>query len=104
MNRKRGETMGVNLESVKSVNTKANVHVKPKKKLLKQILSRYDLYLMLLLPMIWYIIFQYGPMYGLQIAFKEYVPIKGFLGSEWVGFDHFERFFSSYYFGRLLWN
>src|SRR5699024_1707467 len=60
--------------------------------------------LMLLLPLTWYIIFQYGPMYGLQIAFKDFNPAFGFVGSEWVGFEHFTRFFSSYYFGRLLWN
>lgn len=66
--------------------------------------KRYDLYLMVLLPMTWYIIFQYGPMYGLQIAFKDYFPIKGFLGSPWVGFENFHRFFSSYYFWRLIKN
>ncbi|MGP4039598.1 ABC transporter permease [Gracilibacillus sp. D59] len=75
-----------------------------RKKALKRFLSRYDLYLMLLLPIMWYMIFQYGPMYGLQIAFKDYNPVQGFLGSEWVGFENFTRFFSSYYFGRLLWN
>lgn len=75
-----------------------------KKRLWKQILRRYDLYLMLLLPMAWYVILMYGPMYGLQIAFKDYLPINGFLGSEWVGFEHFKRFFSSYYFWRLIKN
>ncbi|WP_228552406.1 ABC transporter permease [Gracilibacillus salitolerans] len=75
-----------------------------RKKALKRILSRFDLYLMLLLPISWYVIFQYGPMYGLQIAFKDYNPIQGFIGSEWVGLENFTRFFSSYYFGRLLWN
>lgn len=75
------------------------------KVILKQVIKRYDLYLMLLLPLLWYIIFQYGPMYGLQIAFKDFNPALGFMGgSDWVGFEHFERFFSSYYFGRLLWN
>lgn len=68
------------------------------------IAKRYDLYLMLLLPITWYIIFQYVPMYGLQIAFKDFNPAFGFLGSEWVGFEHFERFFDSYYFGRIIWN
>ena len=71
---------------------------------LKRMKSRYDLYLMLLLPILWYAVFQYGPMYGLQIAFKDFHPAKGILGSEWVGFENFDRFFSSYYFGRLLWN
>ena len=73
-------------------------------RLLRQMAKRYDLYLMLLLPMAWYLIFHYGPLYGLQIAFKNFNPGKGILGSPWVGFDHFERFFDSYYFGRLLWN
>lgn len=75
-----------------------------RRRLLIQIAKRYDLYLMLLLPVAWYLIFHYGPMYGLQIAFKNFNPGKGILGSSWVGFEHFERFFNSYYFERLLWN
>lgn len=71
---------------------------------LKSITSRYDLYLMLLLPIAWYLIFHYGPMYGVQIAFKDFSPAKGIIGSPWAGFAHFERFFDSYYFWRLLWN
>lgn len=71
---------------------------------LKRAAQRWDLYVMLLLPLAWYVIFQYVPMYGLQIAFRDYFPNKGFLGSPWVGFKHFERFFSSYYFWRLLRN
>jgi putative aldouronate transport system permease protein len=59
---------------------------------------------MLLIPLAWYVIFQYGPMYGLQIAFKDFNPAKGIAGSEWIGFENFDRFFSSYYLGRLLWN
>lgn len=78
--------------------------VKKSKKGWKNISKRYDLYLMLLIPLAWYIIFQYVPMYGLQIAFKDFNPAFGFLGSEWVGFEHFERFFDSYYFGRIIWN
>ncbi|KIL39481.1 sugar ABC transporter permease [Gordoniibacillus kamchatkensis] len=72
--------------------------------LYKSIVSRYDLYLMLLVPIVWYLVFHYGPMYGLQIAFKNFVPTKGILGSKWVGLDNFERFVQSYYFWRLLWN
>ena len=74
------------------------------RRLCRRILVRYDLYLMLLIPVAWYLIFQYGPMYGVQIAFKNFQPAKGIVGSPWVGVDNFERFFSSYYFGRLLWN
>ncbi|WP_256992218.1 sugar ABC transporter permease [Paenibacillus sp. XY044] len=74
------------------------------RRLWSQMAKRYDLYLMLLVPIAWYLIFHYGPLYGLQIAFKNFNPAKGIIGSSWVGFDHFERFFDSYYFGRLLWN
>jgi len=74
------------------------------RQLWRRILVRYDLYLMLLLPLTWYIVFQYLPMYGLQIAFKDFNPARGILGSDWVGIEHFERFFSSYYFNRLIWN
>jgi putative aldouronate transport system permease protein len=73
-------------------------------KLWKRMVSKYDLYLMLLLPVAWYIIFKYIPMYGLQIAFKDFSAAQGIWGSEWVGWTHFDRFFSSYYFWDLLWN
>ncbi|NQX48017.1 sugar ABC transporter permease [Paenibacillus tritici] len=76
----------------------------PGRRLIRQIARRYDLYLMLLIPITWYLVFHYGPLYGLQIAFKNFNPGKGILGSSWVGFEHFQRFFDSYYFWRLLWN
>lgn len=69
-----------------------------------RILLRYDLYLLLLFPILWYVVFKYYPMYGLQIAFKDYSPSQGIWASDWVGFKHFDRFFSSYYFWDLLWN
>ena len=59
---------------------------------------------MALLPVAWYIIFCYVPMYGIQLAFKEFRPSRGIWGSPWVGFEHFERFFSSIYFGRVVGN
>jgi putative aldouronate transport system permease protein len=49
-------------------------------------------------------IFHYIPIYGVQIAFKNYSVGKGILGSPWVGFTHFVSFFKSYYFRRLLYN
>ncbi|MCA0757883.1 ABC transporter permease subunit [Paenibacillus sp. N4] len=73
-------------------------------RLLKSMSSRYDLYLMLLIPIVWYLVFHYGPLYGLQIAFKNFSPAKGIFESSWVGLEHFERFVESYYFWRLLWN
>lgn len=62
------------------------------------------IYLMVSPVVLYYIIFQYGPMYGLQIAFKDYSPALGFLASPWVGFEHFKEFFNSFYFWRLLRN
>lgn len=43
-------------------------------------------------------------MYGVTIAFKEFMASKGIMGSPWVGFEHFERFFSSYKFATVMWN
>ncbi|TBL81970.1 ABC transporter permease [Paenibacillus thalictri] len=64
----------------------------------------YELYLMLLLPLAYYIIFHYLPMYGLQIAFKNFLPLKGINGSPWAGFVHFDRFFHYYNFWRIIGN
>lgn len=62
------------------------------------------LYFMMIPVIVFYLIFHYGPMYGAIIAFKEYSPMKGIVGSPWVGFDHFMSFFNSYYFWRILKN
>ncbi|WP_135554896.1 ABC transporter permease [Paenibacillus cymbidii] len=61
-------------------------------------------YLMLVPVVAYYLIFLYMPMYGLQIAFKNFSPAKGIWGSEWVGFKHFVTFYDSYYFWRLVRN
>ena len=57
--------------------------------------SNWQLYVMILLPVVWIIMFRYIPMYGVQIAFKNYTPTAGVLGSDWVGFKHFIRFVKS---------
>jgi len=62
------------------------------------------LYLLSLSGVAYYLIFKYIPMYGALIAFKEFSPTKGILGSPWVGFKHFVDFFQSYYFWRILRN
>ncbi|QTH46731.1 sugar ABC transporter permease [Cohnella sp. LGH] len=59
---------------------------------------------MLALPVLFIIVFSYIPMYGAQIAFKNYVVTKGIWGSEWVGLKHLDRFIHSYDFWRLLRN
>ncbi|ULL14965.1 sugar ABC transporter permease [Paenibacillus sp. H1-7] len=61
-------------------------------------------YLMVLPVVAYYLIFHYGPMYGLQIAFKDFSPGQGITGSPWIGFRHFQEFFESYYFWRLIRN
>lgn len=70
----------------------------------KQIKKNRVVYLMILPVIIYYILFHYKPMYGLIIAFMDYKPRKGVLGSEWVGLKHFIDFFGGYYFWRLLRN
>ncbi|MEK5448627.1 ABC transporter permease subunit [Paenibacillus sp. FSL R7-0331] len=62
------------------------------------------LYFMMIPVLLYYVIFHYAPMYGAVIAFKDFSPMKGIMGSEWVGLQHFRDFFSSYYFWRILKN
>lgn len=74
-------------------------------KLLGRNMREYPLlYLMALPVIVWYAIFQYGPMYGLIIAFQRYVPSRGILESEWVGWKNFVDFLSDPYFLRVLRN
>lgn len=57
--------------------------------------DHWQLYLMLSVPLILTIIYKYVPMYGIQIAFRDYKSVRGMWGSEWVGLKWFQRFFSS---------
>lgn len=61
----------------------------------KRIGHYWQLYLMLLIPVVLTIIYKYIPMYGIQMAFRDYKASRGMWGSEWVGLQWFERFFSS---------
>lgn len=70
----------------------------------KDLKKNKGLYLMLIPVMAYFLVFHYEPMYGLIIAFKDYSFSRGILGSEWVGLKHFEDFFSSRYFWRLMRN
>src|SRR5699024_4169078 len=73
-------------------------------KVKKSFLRNWQLYVFMLPAVTYFVIFHYVPMYGVQIAFKNFFAPDGIWGSPWVGFDHFERFFQSYYFWRLLKN
>lgn len=70
----------------------------------KKILSKWQLYLFLLLPLIYILVFSYYPMTGIQLAFKKFMPVQGIWGSPWVGFKNFEKFFTSYQFPRVMKN
>lgn len=76
-------------------------------RLKKDLRRNYQAYLLFLPVLAFYLIFAYKPMYGILIAFKDYSPMKGILGSPWAansGMAHFISFFHSYYFVRLLKN
>ena len=64
----------------------------------------WQLYLMLLPTIIWFLVFLYKPMYGLQIAFKDYSIFRGVAGSPWVGWEHFETLFGNDQFLRAIGN
>lgn len=78
--------------------------VNSKGKLMIRIRRHRDYYLMLLPALIYVLMFCYAPMYGLQIAFKDYKMSLGVAGSRWVGLRNFTDFFNSYYFGKLIRN
>lgn len=62
------------------------------------------LYAMMLLPLASLIIWNYIPMYGIIISFKDYSPAYGIMGSPWAGLRHFERFFNAYFFWDVIAN
>jgi len=92
-----------NLDHLKSTHKSQSVRkyfVRLKNDLIR---DRY-LYLLLLPVLVWYVVFKYKPMWGLQIAFQDFSPYKGIAGSSWVGLEHFQKFLGSTYFFRTLKN
>lgn len=77
---------------------------KRKESALKTIGKNYQVYLMLIPCLLFFAIFCYGPMYGVQIAFKNYNTGLGIWGSPWAGFRHFERFLKLPQFWQVFWN
>lgn len=71
---------------------------------LARIVRNWRLYLFIAPTLAYFLIFHYVPLYGLQIAFKDFNVAKGIWASEWIGFEHFEIFFGSYFFWVLLKN
>ena len=73
-----------------------------KERFLRDMKKNYSLYLLILPVIAFYVIVHYVPMYGAIIAFKNYSPAKGILGSAWCGLKNFKEFFGSVYFSRTL--
>ncbi len=66
---------------------------------------KHKLHLLMILPVfLWYLLFRYGPLYGVTLAFKEFRLLQGIFGSPWVGFDNFSRLFNSYNFWNVFRN
>lgn len=72
--------------------------------LFADVIRNYQLYLLLLPAVVYILVFHYWPMYGVQIAFKDFRASLGIWGSEWVGLKHFARFFQAHNFWQLLRN
>ena len=70
----------------------------------KRVLRNWQLYVFLIPTILYFLIFRYYPMYGLQIAFRNYKASKGIWGSQWVGMRNFQRFFATADFWQLLEN
>ncbi len=70
----------------------------------KKITRHWELYFLVLLPVLYLIVFKYVPMIGVQIAFKDFNVVQGIWGSKWVGLKHFETFFTSPNFWLIIKN
>lgn len=102
---KEGKEGGVQVEKIKKVSPQQKQQKKiMQKKVWKQVRSHWQLYMLMLLPIIYIFVFKYAPMYGILIGFKQYNASKGVWGSPWVGLKWFRMFWESPQFGRLIGN
>jgi putative aldouronate transport system permease protein len=74
------------------------------KHVIKEIRRHRSIYVLLVVPLVYYIIFKYFPIWNGQIAFRDFMPLDGVFGSRWIGLEHFNTFFESFYFWELLRN
>lgn len=70
----------------------------------RRLKNNWQLYFLLLIPVVLTLIYKYIPMYGIQIAFRNFKASRGITGSEWVGLKWFERFFTAPNCGRMIKN
>ena len=78
--------------------------MKQMEKTFREVRRHSSVYALLVIPLVYYIIFKYFPIWNGQIAFKDFMPGDGVSGSKWIGLAHFKTFVSSFYFTELLRN
>lgn len=83
---------------------RGELRIPPRRSFLTVIRKYWFFYLLVLPGVVFMVVFSYGPMYGLQLAFKDYNYGKGIWGSEWAGFKYFANFLSDNYFWKVLRN
>lgn len=97
--------MNLQNKSIKNIETTKNAGgQKIFRAVKKELKKNGSLYLLAFIPFVFLILFHYWPMYGVQIAFKDYSVAKGIAGSPWVGLKHIQRFISSPKFGLVVKN
>ena len=74
------------------------------RKLMRSMWRQRWLYFLMTPTIIYFLIFKYIPLWNAQIAFKDFKPLLGVMGSPWVGFKHFDSFINSFYFTDLITN
>jgi putative aldouronate transport system permease protein len=74
------------------------------RKMLRSMWRQRWMYFLMAPTLVYFAIFKYGPLWNAQIAFKDFKPLLGVIGSPWVGFKHFETFINSFYFTDLMTN
>lgn len=87
-----------------SAEAAATLKARNKAKLWNEIKRHAGVYVLGLIPLVYYIIFKYVPVWNAQIAFKNFMAVDGVLGSAWIGMDNFKAFFNSFYFWQLIRN
>jgi putative aldouronate transport system permease protein len=83
---------------------KQNSAIVDRKSLFREIKRYSSVYVIMFIPLIYYIIFKYVPIWNGQIAFRDFMPMDGVTGSKWIGIEHFSTFIKSFYFSELLRN
>ncbi len=85
--------------------SQVGLHTHSKKhSLAKRVKANWELYLMLIVPVVFVAVFNYAPMYGVLISFQRYNPVLGIMHSPWVGFEQFEKFLKLSDFWVYVWN